>query len=558
MHVAAVLLFAVVTLMSTAGASTLRAASAAAPVNSAAPMISGTTQEGMTLSASSGSWTSATDLTFAYQWQRCDATGGACADISGAAGQTYTLAAADVGHTLRISVTATSSDGSASASSDPTAVVTAADAPLNTAAPSISGEARQGQTLTASAGSWQGTGPIAFGYQWQRCDGSGGSCASISGGTATTYTLTSADVGHTLRVLVTATNLAGSASAVSGATAAVASPGTAPANTKAPSISGSLLSGQTLSLDRGGWSGTGPIAYAYAWQRCDANGNGCAAISGATEQAYKLVTADVGHRLRGAVTATNAAGSTTAYSAASAVVVSQAPLLLIIPAISGKTQVGATLSATNGKWTGASPITYYYQWVRQNTRGGWDPIAGAVRTTYTLTSADSGRQLFVQVKAQNAYGYAYANSAKVGPIGSSSGSASGGLPAGATKIAGGRISIPVTSVSLPQRLVISNTKYSPSVIRSRAPFIARYRVTDTRGYVVRDALVYALGLPYGWVAGAAEVRTDVNGWATIQLTPRAGLPRRGAIVLYVRARKDGDRIIAGVTAQRLTQVLVRR
>jgi hypothetical protein len=75
---------------------------------------------------------------------------------------------------------------------------------------------------------------------------------------------------------------------------------------------------------------------------------------------------------------------------------------------------------------------------------------------------------------------------------------------------------------------------------------------------VRDALVYALALPYGWVRNAAEVRTDATGWATIQLVPEVNLPlRRGAVVIYVRARKPGDRIIAGVTAQRLTQVRVR-
>jgi hypothetical protein len=537
-----------------------RGASATAPANTVPPTISGQPQQGMTLAATSGSWTGSTPIAFSYQWERCDSSGSGCNDIAGATNQTRTLGSADVGFTVRVSVTATNGAGSASARSDPTAVVTAANAPLNTAPPSISGEARQGQTLSASSGTWQGTQPIGYGYQWQRCDTSGGSCGAISGATAQTYTLAGDDVGHTLRVVVMASNAAGSASAVSGATATVAAFGTAPANRVAPAVSGVVMSGQTLALSAGEWSGTAPISYAYSWQRCDANGNNCAAISGASGQSYTLVADDVGHRLRGAVTASNAAGSSTAYSATTPVAGSLAPVVLALPAISGKAQQGVKLTATAGSWSGATPINYYYQWVRQNSKGGWDPIAGAVHATYTPVAADVGRLLFVQIKAQNRYGSAFGNSSHVGPVaaGASAPPPQPALPPGAIKLPDGRISIPVTSVSLPQRLIISNVKYNPTVLRSRAPFVARYRITDTRGYVVRDALVYALALPYGWVRNAAEVRTDATGWATIRLVPEVNLPlRRGAVVIYVRARKPGGRIIAGVTAQRLTQVRVR-
>src|SRR5689334_11814033 len=72
----------------------------------------------------------------------------------------------------------------------------AATAPSNDTAPSISGQANRGQTLTASSGSWSGSTPISFSYQWQRCNRGGGSCSSISGATTATYTLTSSDVNH--------------------------------------------------------------------------------------------------------------------------------------------------------------------------------------------------------------------------------------------------------------------------------------------------------------------------------------------------------------------------
>lgn len=99
-----------------------------APSNTAAPTVSGTAQEGQTLTASTGTWASNSATTYTYQWQRCNSTGAACADIAGATGQTYTVAAADVGNRVRVLVTAKNSDGSSSAPSSPTAVITAKSA----------------------------------------------------------------------------------------------------------------------------------------------------------------------------------------------------------------------------------------------------------------------------------------------------------------------------------------------------------------------------------------------------------------------------------------------
>jgi hypothetical protein len=93
--------------------------------------------------------------------------------------------------------------------------------PANTSLPTVSGTAQEGQTLTASAGAWSGTAPIAYAYQWRRCDLAGASCADVSGATGASYGLGSADVSRTLRVRVTASNAAGSASATSPATAVV-------------------------------------------------------------------------------------------------------------------------------------------------------------------------------------------------------------------------------------------------------------------------------------------------------------------------------------------------
>lgn len=97
--------------------------------------------------------------------------------------------------------------------------------------------------------------------------------------------------------------------------------GTPPANTTAPSISGTPQQGKTLTADHGVWSGTTPITYSYQWRRCDATGNNCAGISGATARLYDLRGQDVGHTLRVRVTAHNSAGSASDDSAATAVVI---------------------------------------------------------------------------------------------------------------------------------------------------------------------------------------------------------------------------------------------
>lgn len=102
-----------------------------------------------------------------------------------------------------------------------TAAVPAEPAPVNQAAPTVSGSAEEGQTLQASSGTWSGS-PSDYRYEWRRCDNSGEGCVTIAAAAAASYTLTADDVASTIRATVTATNNAGSASALSNPTAAIA------------------------------------------------------------------------------------------------------------------------------------------------------------------------------------------------------------------------------------------------------------------------------------------------------------------------------------------------
>ena len=295
-------------------------ASLANTVAPAAP--SGTARDGSTLTASTGTWSGVTPITFAYSWQRCNSMGASCASI-GVSSLTYALVSADVGSTIRVVVTATNTDGSTSALSVATAVIGVL-APTNSSLPTISGTSMTGQVLSASTGTWVGTTPLAFTYQWKHCDSGGNACADIGGAVNPTYTAAPADEGGTLRVAVTASNSAGSSTALSSPSALIATP--IPANTVLPTATGTTLVSQTLTATTGTWTGLTPFTFTYQWQRCDTAGATCSPITGATFSSYSLVPADIGSTIRVAVRATNASGSTQVASLQTSVVTAAAPV----------------------------------------------------------------------------------------------------------------------------------------------------------------------------------------------------------------------------------------
>lgn len=432
-----------------------------------------------------------------------------------------------------------------------------ADAPSNVSPPTVTGTAQIGQALTATSGSWNGDTPMTFTYAWERCDTTGTNCATIAGATDNTYSVTADDGGHTLRAAVTAHNASGTATAESTQTATVTAV-TAPQNTAAPQITGTASVGSTLTATTGTWSGSAPITYTYAWERCATNGASCAAIAGATAQTYEAASADAAHTLRVVVTASNAAGSGQATSAFVSINAVSTPVSTVAPVVTGTAKQGSTLTTTTGTWTGGS-LTYAYLWYRCDAgESNCSSIPGATATTYVLTASDVGHYVLSIVVATNGAGSARANSNALGPVtGTSTTPPPPPAPTGTTKLPNGETSIPAANVPDTDRLTVSSVKASPSVIRGRAPVTVTFKIVDANKYDVAGALVYVLALPYSWGKASAETATAADGTVSITVMPTRAAPRTGALVLFVRARTPQGNLLAGSSTRRLVQVRMR-
>ncbi|HKN63607.1 MAG TPA: GH25 family lysozyme [Gaiellaceae bacterium] len=181
-----------------------------------------------------------------------------------------------------------------------------------------------------------------------------------------------------------------------------------------PTIVGPPVAGQLLAAVPGQWEGGKPLTFKYQWLSCDASGEGCAAIDGATGETYRPVAADVGHSLKVFVTSTSPTGPATASSAPTAAVApvgsspAAQPTNLRPPQILGSAQVGQTLTSSVGTWTG-SPTKFTYRWRRCNAAGtSCLAIPHATGARRTLTPDDIGSTLSLVVTATGKGGSASA------------------------------------------------------------------------------------------------------------------------------------------------------
>ncbi len=224
-----------------------------------------------------------------------------------------------------------------------------------------------------------------------------------------------------------------------------------------------------------------------------------------------------------------------------------APTNTAPPTISDTTpQTGQTLTAGTGTWTGDQPIVFTFQWLRCNAGGqSCVQIPNATQQSYTVQSADLNNTLRVRVTGTNSSGSSSAQSAATSRV------APGAAP-GTT--------MPVTAVSLPARLIVEQVRFDPNPVRTRtAPIRVRVRVVDTRGFVISGAVVFVRSTPLV-TRTPGEVTTGNDGWAQVSLIPRENFSlvfRRGYnLQVFVRARKPGENVLAGVTSRRLVQVRI--
>jgi Ca2+-binding RTX toxin-like protein len=337
--------------------------------------ISGTAQEGQTLTATAQ--TSDADVTIAYQWQS-SSNGLSWTDISGATAATYSVVEANEGSQLRVTATATDSEGNATAA---TSAATAAVIDITpTLSVTVSGTAQEGQTLTATGVANDADAVVT--YQWQNFNGT--TWSNIAGATSATYTAAEADEGNALRVVATSTDSEGSGTtATSAATAAVVDITPALSVT----VSGTAQEGQTLTATA--VANDADAVVTYQWQSF--NGTTWSNIARATASTYTAAEADEGNQLRVVTTSTDSDGSgTTATSAATAAVIDIAPTLSVT--VSGSAQEGQTLTATAVANDADAVVTYQWQSFNGTT---WSNIGGATNATYTSQEADEGNQLRV-------------------------------------------------------------------------------------------------------------------------------------------------------------------
>jgi len=257
--------------------------------------------------------------------------------------------------------------------------------PALTGTVTITGTAKVGQTLTVNTSALGGSGTIS--YQWKR--GSG----STAIGTASTYTVVSADTGSTITVTVTRAGNSGSVTSQPTATV-VASP----TLTGTVTITGTAKVGETLTADTADLGGSGTIS--YQWKRGDTD-------IGTDSSTYTVVSADVNSTITVTVTRSGYSGSVTSVATAT-VGGSSLPALTGAVTITGTAQVSQILTANTANLDGTGTISY--QW----KRGGTD-ITGANSSTYTVQQADVNSTITVTV-TRSGYSGSVSGSVFVPPV----------------------------------------------------------------------------------------------------------------------------------------------
>lgn len=316
------------------------ATSGSGPINTVAPVVTGTAQVRQTLTCSTGTWAGAAPITYAYQWQQ------GTTDIVGATTSTYVIPSTYVGIALRCVVTATNIGGSIATSSNATSAV-AANIPV---VPTI-GTATSISPTSATVAFTPGDNGGATVTAYTATSSPGGITGSSTGSPITVSGL-SENTAYTFTV--TATNSVGT-TAASSASNSITTGVTPPVNIVAPVISGTggapAIAFSVWTCSTGTWTGS-PTAYIYVWYA------GGTVVQAGPSPNYTIASADVGKTLQCYVTASNSGGATAAGSNTSAVVIPNVPKAPTIGTATATGSTTATVAFTAGDNGGAAITSY--------------------------------------------------------------------------------------------------------------------------------------------------------------------------------------------------------
>jgi hypothetical protein len=226
------------------------------------------------------------------------------------------------------------------------------------------------------------------------------------------------------------------------------------------------------------------------------------------------------------------------------------------PGILGTPVVGNTLTATSGTWSGW-PMTIAHGWLRcpadavaAAIPSNCGVIPNATKSVYKVLATDVGLRIRARVIASNKDGSARAFAdatsivtATVAPTPPATGCPSGTGP------------VQIAQVSSPARLLIDHQEVLPNpVTRSTTSVVARFHVTACGGRSVQGALVYAATVPFSQFSIPSEQPTGDDGWITLRMQRQSGFPatrHQQLLVMFGRARKAGENVLAGISTRRL-------
>ena len=289
-----------------------------------------------------GTWTTAGNTNYIYQWQRCSfQIITACVNITAATAATYLVATSELNQFLRVSITAINEVGGSTIYSGFSEKVAATAPPVNTSTPLVSGSPFETSAITLiSKGQWSNIVETQLLTQWQICI-TATSCVDIPAANTSTYKATSGDIGKSIRVKITAPYSQKNVEVFSNQTPLIKKAYT---NVFAPILLSYADIGDTIDIFRGAWEGLSITKISYIWQRCSSSSS-CKDIAGATSSTYKPTTSDRGYSLR--VGESPSAETAYVYSELS----NEIPALVIakktITCVKGKTTKKVT--ATNPK-----------------------------------------------------------------------------------------------------------------------------------------------------------------------------------------------------------------